>query len=405
VVRCAIYTRKSTNEGLDGDFTTLMVQRQAAEAYVLSQGWTALPKHYDDGGFSGGTMDRPALQELMTDIEAGLVDCVVVHKIDRLSRSLLDFVRIAEVLEFRKVGLVSVTQQISTTTSAGRLMLNVLFSFAQFEREIIGERTASAMSAARRKGRWCGGPPILGYDIDRERHCLVVNPDEADMVREIFSLYLERRSTVQVVREINGRGWTTKSWTKKDKTRKEGSVWNKNRLLALLTNVTYTGQVKHDGEVLPGTHEAIVEQDTFDRVQEIIGANSDGQTGTCRNKHRALLKGLLKCGHCGAAMAHTFAKKGNRLYRYYQCVTRQKQGRDACPTRSVAAQAIEDQVVGEIRKLARDPALIEQVFGEAIRQQAALTPRLEAERRRLLRERQQKQESIQRLVDTITGSK
>jgi site-specific DNA recombinase len=195
-VRCAVYTRKSTEEGLDQEFNSLDAQREAAEAFIRSQrhqGWTLLPERYDDGGFSGGNLDRPALQRLLEDIEAGRVDCVVVYKVDRLSRSLLDFARLMDRFDQRTVSFVAVTQQLNTTTS-GRLTLNILLSFAQFEREIIGERTRDKMTAARRKGKWVGGMPVLGYDVAPDGGHLVVNAQEADRVREIFRLYAQHQS-------------------------------------------------------------------------------------------------------------------------------------------------------------------------------------------------------------------
>ena len=212
-VRCAIYTRKSTDEGLDQDFNSLDAQRESAEAYVLSQrheGWTCLPDRYDDGGFTGGNMHRPALERLSADIDAGRIDCVVVYKVDRLSRSLLDFARIMELFDRHTVSFVSVTQQFNTTSSMGRLTLNILLSFAQFEREIISERTKDKMSAARRKGKWVGGQLVLGYDVDPNGGRLIVNPDEAAQVREIYNLYLEHRAAIPVVQELDRRGWGTR---------------------------------------------------------------------------------------------------------------------------------------------------------------------------------------------------
>src|ERR1700674_1441523 len=215
VVRCAVYTRKSTEEGLDQEFTSRDAQREAAEAYIRSQrhqGWTLLPERYDDGGFSGGNLDRPALQRLLGDIEAGLVNCVVVYKVDRLSRSLLDFARLMDRFDQRAGSFVAVTQQLNTTTSLGRLTLNILLSFAQFEREIIGERTRDKMTAARRKGKWVGGMPVLGYDIAADGGHLVVNPREAEQVREMFRLYARHRSLSAVIEELGRREWTTKAF-------------------------------------------------------------------------------------------------------------------------------------------------------------------------------------------------
>src|SRR6516164_10765835 len=212
-VRCAIYTRKSTEEGLDQAFTSLDAQREAALAYVHSQqhaGWTALPQRYDDGGYSGGTMDRPALAQLLRDIQAGQIDCLVTYKVDRFSRSLLDFAKMIEILDRHQVAFVSVTQNFSSATPMGRLVLHILLSFAQFEREIIAERTRDKIAATRRKGKWCGGMPLLGYDVDLRTTKLVVNEQEAERVRAIFRLYRKHKALAPVVRELARRGWVNK---------------------------------------------------------------------------------------------------------------------------------------------------------------------------------------------------
>ncbi|MFC1476201.1 recombinase family protein [Candidatus Zixiibacteriota bacterium] len=406
-VKCAIYTRKSTSEGLDSDFNTLDAQREACEAYIQSQrseGWLCSEEKYDDGGFSGGNMDRPAMSRLMTDIESGRVDCVVVYKVDRLSRSLLDFARLMDVFDKHNVSFVSVTQQFNTATSMGRLVLNVLLSFAQFEREIISERTSDKMCAARRKGKWLGGPPILGYDVDRERHRLVINPEEAEMVRELFDLYLHHHSMLRAAQEANRRGWSTKSYMTRKGVHKGGGRFDKAKLQRILTNITYTGKIVHKGKTYPGEQDAIIDKKTFDQVQEIIAGNGNGSGKTTRNKHGALLKGLLYCASCGAAMIHTYTKKKNRLYRYYICSTAQKQGREACPTPSLPAQEIEDFIVEQIRQLAADPEMVEQVFAEAEKQRQAKIPRLKTEQKRLQRERQHKQEKIKELVAAVGAS-
>ena len=214
--RCAIYTRKSTEEGLDQEFNTLDAQREAGEAFIRSQqheGWDCLPDRYDDGGFTGGNMDRPALRRLFADIEAGRINCVVVYKVDRLSRSLLDFARMMELFDRHGVAFVSVTQQFNTASSMGRLILNVLLSFAQFEREMISERTRDKIAATRRKGKWSGGRPLLGYDVVDTK--LVINPHEANIVRDIYRLYLDYESLLPVVDELERRGWLNKRWTTK----------------------------------------------------------------------------------------------------------------------------------------------------------------------------------------------
>ena len=271
-IRCAIYTRKSCEEGLDLEFNSLDAQRESAEAYIASQqheGWTCLAEHYDDGGFSGGSMERPALNRLLADIEAGKIDCVVVYKVDRLSRSLLDFARIMETFEQRKVSFVSVTQQFNTATSMGRLVLNVLLSFAQCEREIIGERIRDKIAAQRRKGKWAGGVPVLGYDVDRSNPSpkLVINAEEAVQVRRIFSLYLEFRSLLPVVKELARRGWCNKAWKTKRGTARGGRPFDKCSVYQMLTHPLYAGKIKHKMDVYDGEHEPLIDADVFEKVQ------------------------------------------------------------------------------------------------------------------------------------------
>jgi site-specific DNA recombinase len=246
-VRCAIYTRKSTDEGLDQEFNSLDAQRESAESFIKSQqheGWVCHPDAYNDGGFTGGNMERPALKRLISDIERGEIDCVVVYKVDRLSRSLLDFSRIMELFDRHGVSFVSVTQQFNTTSSMGRLTLNILLSFAQFEREIISERTRDKISAARKKGKWTGGMPVLGYDVDSRAGRLIINPEEAERVRAIFDLYLEHERLLTVVQELNRREWRTKHWITKKGHERGGKPFTKNGLFRLLTNVVYTGKVR-----------------------------------------------------------------------------------------------------------------------------------------------------------------
>ncbi|MGD9791236.1 MAG: recombinase family protein [Phycisphaerales bacterium] len=368
-VRCAIYTRKSSEEGLDQEFNSLDAQRESAEAYIASmkhEGWVALPNRYDDGGFTGGNMDRPGCQRLMADIEAGKVDCVVVYKVDRLSRSLLDFARMMAVFEQRHVSFVSVTQQFNTSQSMGRLTLNILLSFAQFEREIISERTRDKIAASKRKGKWFGGKPILGYDLEPQPaggSKLVVNEAEAALVREIFALYLEHRSLTKVARILNDRGCRSKQWTTRKGRGVGGRLWDKHLLIKLLTNPAYTGKVRHKKDLYAGEHAAIVDEALWQQVYGIIRHN--GRTGGMhvRNRHGALLKGLLHCGPCGHAMGHTYSvKDGKAAYRYYVCYAAQKQGWHACPSGALPAEQIERLVVERIRYIGADPALVEATF-------------------------------------------
>jgi site-specific DNA recombinase len=387
LVRCAIYTRKSTEEGLEQEFNSLDAQREAGEAFILSQrqeGWTCLPDRYDDGGFTGGNMDRPALRRLLADIEAGKVDCVVVYKVDRLSRSLLDFAGMMRVFDQHRVSFVSVTQQFNTATSMGRLVLNVLLSFAQFEREIISERTRDKIAATRRKGKWAGGHPLLGYDVDPRGFRLVVNEDEAARVRAIFALYLEHQALLPVVQELAKRGWVNKRWQTRKGRERGGMPFTKTNLHRLLTNVAYVGQVRYKDEIHAGEHPAIVDPGVFQRVQEALRRN--GRTGGApvRNQFGALLKGLLRCVPCGSAMtpSHT-TKNGSKRYRYYVCSSAQKRGWDTCPSKSIPAAEIEQFVVEQIKCIGRDPALLQETLAQARAQDETRVGELEAEQRTL----------------------
>ena len=371
-IRCAIYTRKSTEEGLDQDFNTLDAQRESAEAYIASQkgeGWVCLPTHYDDGGFTGGNMERPALRRLMNDIEEGRVDCVIVYKVDRLSRSLLDFSRIMETFDKHGVSFVSVTQQFNTTSSMGRLTLNILLSFAQFEREIISERTRDKMAAARRKGKYIGGLPVLGYDVDRKASRLVVNELEAARVREIFGMYLNQESLLKTVDELERRGWMTKQWVTKKGKQRGGNPFTKTSLHKLLTNVTYVGKARYKNEIHEGEHKAIVDTATFEKVQRLLRLNHRTGGARVRNKYGALLKGLLYCGSCGCSMNHTYsAKPGGKRYRYYVCLNAQKRGWHNCPAPSIPAAEIEAFVVDQIRDVAQKPATVKATYHQLRRQ-------------------------------------
>jgi site-specific DNA recombinase len=352
-VRCAIYTRKSTEEGLDQDFNSLDAQREAAEAYIHSQahaGWTALPTRYDDdGGYSGSNLDRPALKCLLADIQAGQVDCVLTHRVDRLSRSLLDFARLMETFEQHDVAFVSVTQHFNSGTSMGRLVLNVLLSFAQFERELIAERTRDKMAAARRKGKWAGGLPVLGYDVDPLTKKLVVNEEEAARVRAIFALYREQGGLLPVVEELAQRGWGTKQTCSRAGGLHGGRPFTRSSLYRLLTNVTYIGQVRHRKEIHPGEQPAIIDTPTWEAVQALLAHNGPGQTGTIRTPSEALLQGLLYCRPCGSAMTPAQVTRGHRRYRYYTCSAAQRKGWHTCPSKSLPAAAIEQYVVQQLQ--------------------------------------------------------
>jgi site-specific DNA recombinase len=315
LLRCAIYTRKSTEHGLELEFNSLDAQHEACEAYVKSQaseGWRVLPKRYDDAAYSGGNLDRPALQRLLKEMEDGQVDVVVVYKIDRLTRSLMDFAKLVEVFDAKRVSFVAVTQQFNTTTSMGRLTLNVLLSFAQFERELASERVRDKLAASRKKGKWTGGSVPLGYDRKDKR--LVVNPAEAKTVRTIFDRYLTLRSFRELVAELDAKGIVTKRRPIDGKV-VGGIRFTYGPLAYLLKNRIYVGETGHNGRWYPGEHDPIIDRDTFERVQQLLKSNTHDRT-VRRQTSGALLTGLLFDDR-GNRMSPSFTLKNGVRYRFY----------------------------------------------------------------------------------------
>lgn len=365
VVRCAIYTRKSNEDGLEQTFNSLHAQRAMCESYIASfasEGWTALPTNYSDGGISGGTMERPGLQRLLADIEAGLVDVVVIYRLDRLSRSLRDFLNMMESFEGRGVSFASVTERIDTTSSAGRLFLNMILSFAQFEREVAAERIRDKIATAKRKGKYVGGRPLLGYDVDREKMRLVVNEEEAKLVRHIFGRFWQVGSCMKLAHELNAQGFPMKSWTSRKGKPQGGGTWLKTDVHHVLTNRRYIGLVVHKGEYFTGEHEAIIDRKTWDRVQAILEKNRTYRANHTRNKTPALLKGILRCGCCDAAMVPSYTTRRGKRYHYYLCHAAGKAGHDSCPVKSVAAGQIEGAVFTYMKDIFADPEMVARTF-------------------------------------------
>ena len=359
-IYCAIYTRKSSTEGLDKDFTSLDAQREAALNYVQSQkheGWLSLPETYDDGGFTGANLDRPGLQKLLTDIKEGRINCVVVYKVDRLFRSLLDFAQLLEFFEKYNVTFASVTQYFNTNTSMGRLTLNILLSFAHFEREIISERTKDKLSAARKRGQWTGGYIPLGYQLEEKdkKKKLVIEPEGAKLVKEIFDLYLKGNSTLKISQILCERGLRTYKITCKNGRVIGGTKFSVAKIQWMLRYTTYMGKVEYNGQIYDGEHEAIIDEETFKKTQALLDQNHRERTVTKNTDCTGLLSHLLHCKVCNAYMVHTYTVKyGTHKYRYYTCTNAQKFGHSSCPTRSVNSKAMEDTVINCLREIYSD---------------------------------------------------
>jgi site-specific DNA recombinase len=362
-LRCAVYTRKSTDEGLDMEFNSLDAQREACEAYIASQkaeGWALVRDRYDDGGVSGGTLERPALKRLLADIEAQRVDIVVVYKIDRLSRSLMDFAKLVEVFERNSVTFVSITQSFNTTTSMGRLTLNVLLSFAQFEREVIGERIRDKFAASRKKGMWMGGFVPLGYRVENRK--LVIQETEAALVRRIFKDFARLRSLTKLTALLRDDGLTTKL----------GAPMDKGYLYRVLHNRVVLGEVVHKGSVYPGEHEAIIDRRLWDRAHAIMQEDPRKRAASTRARTPALLKGLI-FGPTGAALTPTHTRRNGKLYRYYVSTDTLKRGMEDESIGRLPAAEIERAVVDQIRILLRSPEMIVRTWRTARKNGSNLT--------------------------------
>jgi len=347
-LRCAIYTRKSSEEGLDMDFNSLDAQREAGEALIASrraEGWIPVCDRYDDGGFSGSTLERPALKRLVADAEEGHVDTVVVYKIDRLSRSLLDFAKLVDIFDRNDVSVISVTQSFNTKDTMGRLTLNILLSFAQFEREVIGDRIRDKFAASRKKGMWMGGVVPLGYVVKDRK--LIINDTEAELVRKIFEGFVRLGSATKLVEELLAQTITTRS----------GKPIDKGVLYKLLNNRVYLGLAVHKGTAYPGEHRAIISRDLWDKVHGIMKTNPHQRAGQTRCRTPALLKGLIFAPG-GVAMSPTHTRHRGRLYRYYTTQTLLKRGAGTCPVGRVPAGDVEAAIVDQLRTVLRSPEII-----------------------------------------------
>ena len=361
--RCAVYCRVSSDERLDQEFNSIDAQKEAGHAYIASQraeGWIPVTDDYDDPGFSGGNTDRPALKRLLADIERGLIDIVVVYKIDRLTRSLADFAKMVELFDQRDVSFSAVTQQINSATSMGRLMLNVLLSFAQFEREVTGERIRDKIAAAKRKGMWMGGVPSIGYDVVNRQ--LVINEAEAALVRRIFEEMLTIGSPTQIAANLTAEGITTKAWTTQEGQTRSGTRIDKKYLHKLLRNRIYLGELSHKGNWYPGAHPPIIDQVLWDKVAAVLA--KDGHARSVETKIRsrtdALLRGLLYTPS-GERMYPTYSNKRGHKYHYYVSKSESRFGAPGKSYERLPAPEIEAAVVAQIRTVLTSPESIASV--------------------------------------------
>jgi site-specific DNA recombinase len=365
-LRCAVYTRKSSEEGLEQEFNSLDAQRESCESYVASQraeGWMLLADRYDDGGFSGGTLERPALRRLMADIETGAIDIVVVYKIDRLSRSLMDFAKLVELFDRKGVTFVSVTQSFNTTTSMGRLTLNVLLSFAQFEREVIGERIRDKIAASRKRGMWMGGFVPLGYVVKDRK--LIIDETEAELVRSIFKRFVKLGSGTKLVRQL----------ALENVRNRYGKLIDKGALYKVLNNRTYVGEAVHKGTAYPGEHQAIIDRALWDKVHSVLKESPRKRANRTRVQSPALLKGLI-FGPNGVPMTPAHTRKKGKLYRYYVATSAIRSGvPDHNPIRRIPATEIEAAVVHQIKLMVRSPEIVVATWRAAKLQIKGLTER------------------------------
>ncbi|MCK6431724.1 MAG: recombinase family protein [Burkholderiaceae bacterium] len=372
--RCAVYCRVSSDERLDQEFNSIDAQKEAGQAFVASQrneGWIAVPDDYDDPGYSGGNTERPALKRLLADIQARRVDIVVVYKIDRLTRSLVDFSKMVEVFERHGVSFVSVTQQFNTTTSMGRLTLNILLSFAQFEREVTGERIRDKIAAAKKKGMWMGGVPTLGYDV--VNRLLVVNEAEAAVVRRVFEEMLTIASPTQIAATLTAEGITTKAWTTQDGRVRSGARIDKKYLHKLLRNRIYLGELSNRGTWYPGVHAPIIERALWDKVHAVLDKDSHARSvdTKIRARNDALLRGLLYAPS-GERMYPTYSRKNGRKYQYYVSKSESRFGAPGEGYERLPAPEIEAAVVAQIRTVLTSPESVAAVVRQVQRSGAPI---------------------------------
>lgn len=398
-IRVAVYTRKSTVKGLEREDNSLAFQREACLDFIKAkkaQGWRANPKKYDDGGFTGANTDRPALQALIQDAKAGKFDVVTVYKVDRISRSLGDLVSLVEGFLEQGINFVSVSESFDTNQPIGRFSLNILGCFGQLERETISERIRDKMGSARRKGKYIGGKPVLGFDVDKEHRRLVINEQEAETVRGIFESYLHFGCAQPVLVDLNARDIRTKRWVTQTGKVLGGKAINRQYLMSLLQNRHYVGQVVYQGEIYDGEHEALLDQALFDEVQSLLEKNKyrdrvrSLRGGLKHASYDVLLRGLIYCEHSGALMKPTYTMKSGKKYFYYVCTEQLRVGFCGCRRKRIAANRIEADVLGEIRLIGKDARLIDSMVEQA----SASFSTIQSEFRQRLAEQKQQRKRL-----------
>ena len=366
---CAIYTRVSSDEQLTSDFTSLDSQREYSESYIKSQaalGWEIYPEKYDDPGYTGGNMERPGLQKLMNDVKRGKFNVIVIYKIDRLTRSLRDFSKLWEIFEKYNVSFVSVTQKFDTTISMGRLMLHILLSFAQFEREVNSERTRDKRAASAKRGKWLGGFPVLGYDVDHSNKKILVNQEEAKQVEDIFNTYLELKSTLETANQLNKKGISTKAWVTKRGRQLGGKPFCKNTVKYYLKNPLFIGKIRYKDKLYDGEHSAIINEELFNKVRDCLQRNRELKNSPYRTKrYDYLLTGLVKCTYCGSSMFSGTSNSKGKTYLYYRCSKVSKNDHNACKYRHVPARELENVVVERIKYLSNSPDILKRMLKKA----------------------------------------
>jgi len=360
LVYCAAYCRKSIEERADEVFGSIENQHEAVLNFIAShkhEGWIPLPERYDDNGFTGSNANRPSLQRLLNDIKEGRVNMVIVYKLDRLSRSLVDFVQLLKFFDEHEVAFASVTQPIDTSTSTGKLMLHILSSFAEFERQLISERTKDKLSASRKRGQWTGGYIPLGYrlEVKDKKKKLILEPEGEKLVKEIFDLYLKGNSTLKISQIFNERGLRTSQFTCKNGRVIGGVKFSVAKIQWMLRYVGYMGKVEYNGQIYNGEHEALIDEETFKKTQALLDQNHRERKVLKNTDCTGLLSHLLHCKACDTYMVHTYTiKHRTHKYRYYTCTNAQKYGHGSCPTRSVNSKAIEDAVINCLKEIYSD---------------------------------------------------